>query len=206
MHMIFITCRIPLTKRLLGCTVCHRGVVNLSPTVLGMIVCTCMQVIFMSIGLVLLSAVIFGAWIWHPLYFDMEDVINAIKQKVENVKNTVEEWYNSKFNKDAEAPEQTRARQEDDFEEVSISTVAARKIIRQESTLSAGARMKLTKVQRQNNSSLLLARLKGVLPAPHPVCRMLHRLSQPRRIPTVTSCSNPSPSVHTRMHRHRGES
>ena len=128
----------------------------------------------MLVGLVLLSAIVFGAWIWSPLYIDMEEVVATTKQKADEVQQAAMAWYNRTFRKDKEDPEQTpeSAAKQQEGVEISTSTSVAMKVDRNQT--GSGARgtatsVQLTKGQHTDHGAMLLTRMKGAPTAVPPI-------------------------------------
>jgi hypothetical protein len=124
----------------------------------------------MLVGLVLLSAIVFGAWIWSPLYIDMEEVVATTKQKADEVQQAAMAWYNRTFSKDKNNPEQTpeSAAKQKEGVEISTSTSVAMKVDRNQT--SSGARGTATSVQlTKGHGAMLLTRMKGASTAVPPI-------------------------------------
>ena len=163
----------------------------------------------MSIGLALLIAIIFGTWIWHPLYFNLEDVIKAAKQKAGDAQRAAIGWFNAKFKKNAKDPKQTpedAAKQKEEFE-VSKSTSVAMKA-KEDDVPGAGgdeASMNLTNGQQQNDSSMLLSKMKGMFPVVYPICCMCTNCPSIAAPTYLGHVAVQSITLHTSMHQRRGD-
>ena len=114
---------------------------------------------------VLLLALVFGTWIWSPLYIDMEEVIVAAKQKSERMQEGARDWFTAKFGKEDKNPSKQNRKsvaqneQVEDSMTTSIATKAKEK--EQPDAGATGASSNLTMGQQQDHNSMLLARLKG---------------------------------------------